>query len=506
MASYVGMRAWSRKFLWLIGVAIFIFGLTWLYFSWRWQSDFRLVTAEDVVVYLVALPLGVFLAVMLFAWISVRMGRLRKNTGDAITGPTTAAGNQPEHTESPVDRVFVLAYGIVNQAGSDAGMIIERMRNGDRIVDIDNEFLNSQGDFLLTGRMRDLDVDGHPFREVLIRHAGIRTRMTESQTERAARIYVLLAQIVADITGKTDLAAALASMEASEILAPEVRSANTTIVKPHTLRALKTLPVFLAIGPQQTDYERSLFEIIFGEIWRASAWANVGYRLELIQDEGIETLVAIDRIVSADSSFALFVAVDSWFSEDLLATIEAGTTLYAPRNPGGMIPAEGAAAIVLGNPNICGPRGLSVVAEVFHGHFLTRDKPASNAGKSNARVLNECVQRALECGKSMPDKIGIVACDSEFNGGRNVEVALAMTECTPDLDAFSDRLAINMMVGNLGSASGLSSLVLAAAYTQAEQKSALALSVRHPAQRGAVLISPHLAESYTYGRPNHESH
>jgi hypothetical protein len=491
MIGSSALPGWLRSILLWGGIAALTFGLAWAFFSWRWTVDLRVVTAENVIVYLVLLPLAVLLALMLVMWL-VRRARRKRAARSASGNPAAPQPTEAGTERKPPKRAAVLACALVNAAGADADTVIERMRTGHRIADLDDQIRDTAGDLLLTGRIRDLEDSAEvPGLQEVAAVAGL--SHGDGRLTRDWRLHALLGRVFGDISSGIDLAPILAPSPVVPVAIGEAPSASTTIVKTGKPPEPGTLPVYLFVGSSINPEQRKLLEVVFAQLWESSPWASQRYRLDIGEDNGIQALVELDRLMDSaavETAAALLLAVDSWFDDELLARLEAEGELNTPRNPVGMIPAEGAAALMMGGAAACRARGLASMAELHHGHFISREKPVSRTGKPGAQVLNECVQRAMENAHCERKQIGVVACDSDFCNGRNVEVAVSMTDSTPELDAVADRLGINMLVGNLGAASALSCVVLASAFVEAEQEPALVMSVRDVTRRGAMLIAP----------------
>lgn len=487
--SFIGRSL--RILAWVI-VAGAIFAASWFYSLPRLSERSYTAHPGEFLIRLVLVPLAILLGVVTIAWM-IRRLRKKQEAADSPSAKAPEEENPETGAEDTAPRPAILAYAILNSAGTDAMAIMERIRQGERAMELDDAFPGESGDLSLTGRMRDLEpeIAGDAA-------AGDATASGEGIPQTIlARLHPMLSRLLDDLSAKLDLPALMAHEpdrpDDSRCTGAAAAATPTTIVSIRQSEKPNILPVHLFCGPKMPHAAKEALQQIFAGCWDATPWQTVKWSLKIIEDPGLGALVEADHageILGAGAPVALFIAVDSWFDPELLARLASEGKLHATHRQGGLIPAEGGAALLVADAAFCQARNISYKAILGHGRFGTRDTPPSHAGRANAETIEQCARQALEQAPYPPGEIRAVVCDSDYACGRQVETAIAMTECTPWLDPFADRLPINLLTGNLGAASGLSALALAGAFVESEARPALVLSVRHPVQRGAIVVMP----------------
>lgn len=476
-----------KKFLLVSGALALVFAITWAVVLWRWDVNFRAVSAGDVYLYLVALPLAIFFlgALMLYAGLRIRRAMATKDeSSDAERATATQDTGEDSHPDTANGAVMVIAHAVVSKLG-DAAAIMQAARQSQTAVGLDDSLLDSEGYRIYGARIEDLDATQLP--------PHIELPGAALGPVRLARMRALLTQLLGELTGKLDLAAALEPLPAATAAPGNAgMTPRTTIVDTRPAAEPQTLRVALYTPRLSGAEEAQMLEALFEEAWRRSGWAAQRHSLTVEEDDGTRAWREADRLIAAadGAPLTLLLAVDSWFDETLLGELDAAQRLRTARRASGLTPGEGAAALVLASAGWREQRGLPALAQLRRGHFMARGRPASAKGPTNSTALDECAARAMERAKTEEKNYVAVVCDSDLPGGRSTETALTMHHVLPGLDTSADRLEVPAALGHPGAACGLMMLAVATACVEAEQNGVLCLTAAHETERGAMALLP----------------
>ena len=226
----------------------------------------------------------------------------------------------------------------------------------------------------------------------------------------------------------------------------------------------------------------------------ASALAERGWSVELELDLGGHAGVArvLERIAErpGDTRLHFVIAVDSHLSPETLEWLERSELLMGPRNPGGLIPGEAGACLVVATEELRASQRLPVLARVRSSSTAFEASGRENDVGSLGEALTAAVRGAtstLGLPEDAPEAIYI-----DLNGERyrseewgfvHLRVAEAFGAASPSIPSDC--------WGDVGAASGALFAILAAqswARGYAPGSRALCLTGSLGGLRGAVLL------------------
>jgi hypothetical protein len=235
----------------------------------------------------------------------------------------------------------------------------------------------------------------------------------------------------------------------------------------------------------------------FAMAWAHSPWRNSKYELHLLPAATTDTYMTINSLAPLMSAgklqHALLLAGDSLVDPDELRAFLALQEVFSSAVPHGFIPAEGGAGLMLVDDAYRRELNLVGYCSMGTAQLQQRVSDRGAAGKVDCSALSDSMTAAMVAARAPAGQIGMVVNDTDHRLPRSLEVIQAMEQILPELDVLTGRLAPMALAGNFGAASDLIHLALAAEAATANGQPALAVSVSHPRNTGAVVITPSLA-------------
>lgn len=318
------MRSLLSKFLLLAALG----AATWLIVLWRWYAMQRVVSVEDVALYLLALPLGLFAFVLAMRWAVLRGAASAQAAAEAAASARTA-GSVPATQPAAPPAWPLLGAWVNTPAGADLEALRTALAEGAPRPAPDARLRDQDGLPLLSARIPALDV---PAIEATLAATGMPPGKASPAVLRAlAALAPLIEQaaepwlLATDATATPQTAAprlqvlvhwpaawSAAESEAAQAWLQERLRALAADAQPSRPWALRNVP----------DGGVALLREAIGH-------------LEALQSEKQDGLV-------------LALACHSDLDDDAVQRLEREQQLYAfARRPRGVMPGEAAAALLL---------------------------------------------------------------------------------------------------------------------------------------------------------------
>jgi hypothetical protein len=493
-------------------LCLVVAALVWLVTLWHWQTAGRDVPTPEIVGQLVVLPV-VLSAVLLFALWGV--ARLRVSAAKPLP---VASGARPSPLAAPdagrasdprMLGLALLQAAVQTSAGATPAQAFTQLRSGDIRPALDPDLQDVDGAPVFTARMPDLDV------------IDLRERLPGEVSDRVVRALVLLQRPADELLARvSDLAQAwTTSSTASDrsVITPrqeaEVPSmkAHLSGMAPvdagaavHRQPSLPRLTVRLAVPSAWTEPERE----------RAAAWLRM--RCTELADESDAWRAAppVPHVHALDHADALWALLDQqtlqWSREtsaQWCLVLVADSALDAPEierrqavgelftgaHQTGRIPGEAAAGLLLSTLDWPGlgeqePRPVRLSRPARQ----RRDKSADAAGRVGPAVLQDAMAQALSVCGALPGDLVHVVADADHRASRTAELFEALQGLAPDLDPMVAVTRVGEACGDLGLASALVPVALAAGLAQQDDSTGVTLAVHVQAthERVAVALLP----------------
>lgn len=457
-------------------LAVLVTLLIWFGVIIYWQETVRLVTAEDIGIYLIGLPLVV--VGLGFAGRAIyRRSRKPAPSADAAVAATPPVGDDRERGFT----LAVLAVGLASSAGNGAGDTFQRFKARDLRPCPDSELRSRDGFPVFACRIESLDVQTAE---------AMAKPLSADPPVRVLRGLALFDQAVSP------------ALETLTELAPPAEGSRPSEDK-------KPVPLKLGVSlitPETWD-----------EAWRTLAARHLAARLEdagwpaesvsitaLGGNEGTACLRLLDAFCleagrSEHADYKLVIACESSLDEDVVAEIEEQGALFSQNKPDGIVPGEAAAALLLQRPLPPAAGSIPPMALLHRGVFSTRDKPVDAAGRISHALLVDTAQGCIAASQVKVGDIAYVVSDIDHRGSRSGECASAITDVLPEVDPVKSFFGAGQSLGTLQASGALFSLGLAVGLIQEEQKPILLLAAAHPTERAAFVLKPYVEPAATAG-------
>lgn len=179
----------------------------------------------------------------------------------------------------------------------------------------------------------------------------------------------------------------------------------------------------------------------------------------------------------------VLLAADSRVGAQSIRRLESTGVLMGTRQQDGVVPAEGAAGVLLQPASASGDAMALVHAPV--------DGETSLASlRAGARATADLLERAMRDASIEPALIGLVLSDADQRAAPSVETAAAVSLACPDLDVARQCPALGVANGALGIVAPVALLALAEAQARESAQPLLVLSLLDERQRVALAIVP----------------
>lgn len=476
------------KLLKLTALLAAITALVWGVTIWRWQSARHLISTNDIVLYLVALPVLLFAMVLLLGWAIAK--RKSAPAAPVSTGAPAAA------TEAPTQRpghALVLETGLVLSIGADPATALSALAEGATQPALDDDLRDNEGFPLTTARVKDLDTQQvKEALEALLPVLAAKQPQWQGldPSDSLVRSLALLAR---------PLGAMVESCSQHwQAQAEAARNPQPSATAASTRKPTAGLALVWGLPQAWQEHEQALARSWLAQwLKNAAALPHEGWQLVVEPMGSAETLLLkVDQQLAAwqqeqRPGLLMALACDSLLDEAHVQRLAQRQVLCTARNPKGLVPGEAAAAALLATADWPGLDASNPALTRMHRIAMTRrDKSADAPGRIDPAMLRRAGHDALEyAGLPAADYAGLVT-DADLRATRSTEVTDTVMQLLPDVDAAEQSYRLGLACGDVGLAAGLCCLALASSHAQTEKKPVLMMSAMHPHDRAAVAITP----------------
>jgi hypothetical protein len=487
------------KFFRALAFLVAVCCLTWLGVLWWWQRTGYDAEAPDLVLFLGLLPLALTLAFIGTRWAWRRRAASGGVGGAAAVATSTAggAGNDASGAEEQarhavVQLVLAHAHTVAGEACAD---VLEAAGSGKPLPCPDATLANNDGLPVMSARIADkgLSLDA-VLSELTALLPAVSRQFDGDLSEPSEHVVRALAALKPPLEAQIDC---LWELHQAQRLALEEAGGTNDELPPGQRPPLPGLRVLLGWPAHWSARDQAL----------ARAWTDSlmlmeqcslkdGYTLSVtsLAGSGEELWLRADLMShsSAASPWLLVAACDSALSQERVDALAGAQRLYeASTCPGGRMPGEGAAALLLA-PAQWRPVGdVEVETVLLHRPaLLRRDKPIESSGRVGHGELAQVLEQALAAAKVAHAELSTVVCDADLHSQRGVELYGMAVEALGHLDPMEDIRLLGKVTGDTGVASVLVVLAAAAESVKATKKPTLALGMGDSQLRMALVLQP----------------
>lgn len=499
-----------------LGLGLLIATIVWLVTLWRWHNDARDIEMADIVVQLILLPLVLTLGLLSALWV---VKRLRQPAADPAPALEARASMAPQDDALSAEAAalrnasaWMLTEAVTLPIGADVDMAWAAMQASAIRPDLDAELRDMDGLPVFSARAPHIDLDDWlSVHADLLRpdEAGLppsvlrALALIEAPLHHALNALSILRTDLEQARDERDGGEAEAAMEGKAHLSGVARPMGAAQrLRQAALRPSVTIRVLWPLHWQAVHRERAT-AWLQAQCEALHVWATQVNALEpLWQVQALSHPEAVWAEVDqqllhwardARPALMLVLAVDSAIDADRVDHLQAIGSLFTAANQTGLVPGEGAAAILLAHPDW--PQLRSQVPDatrLWRPISARRDKSADAAGRTGCRELSEVFTQAMQ--RSAPPHAHVmVVADADHRASRTGELFETLQTVAPDLDPISQVARVGEACGDLGMARALVPTALAGAalrHSDHAQALALATHVHSSHERVVVALSP----------------
>lgn len=496
------MSTFFRALAFLVAVCC----LTWVGVLWWWQRTGHSAEVSDLVLYLGVLPLVVALALLGLRWAwqrgaAGRAAAVAVASGGATPAPAGGAdvadGAEAQARHAVVQLVLAQAHSV---AGDQAGDVLEAAAAGKPLPRPDADLTNDDGLPVLCARMADQLLDLETVRaELDALLPAVQQQVADGLAhEPGEQVLRALAALKPPLVAQRDW---LLDLHQAQRNAREDGGASIDRLPPAQRPPLPGLRVLLGWPAHWSAFEQALARAwaercLLGEQGGQQGGLADGYAVAVtsLAGSGEELWLRADQMShgAGRSPWLLVAACDSDLSAERVDALAAAQRLYdATTRPGGCVPGEAAAALLLAPADWVPPADLDVATVRLHRPaLLRRDKPIESPGRVGHRELAQALEQALAAAQVAAADLGTLVCDADQHSPRSTELYGMAVDALHHLDPVEDMRLLGKVTGHTGTASALLVLAAAAEAVKALQKPALALGVADSHLRMALVLKP----------------
>jgi hypothetical protein len=472
--------------------------LTWVGVLWWWQRTGHSPEATELLLYLGVLPLVLAAGVLGLRWAWQRAGAAPAAAGAGAGGAPAGATAAPVAAETAARHaVWQVVHLQANSvAGDQVADVLEAAQAGKPLPQPDDELVNDEGLPVLCARMADkslaLDVVRASL-ETLVPSVQAQTVDAPGQAPGecviralAALLPVLAAQCEGLFAFHQARLNALPDGGASIVRLPLAQRPP-----------LPGLRVLLGWPAHWSASEQALARAWVEHVLHAEDTdLSRGYSITVssLAGSGEDLWLRVDQLAHGPghSPWMLVLACDSDVDSARVQALAAAQRLYDPTvRPGGCVPGEAAAALLLAPADWTPPDGMDLQTALIHRPALMRrDKPVDAPGRVSHQALAQALEQALMAAQIDAADVALLVCDADQHSQRSTELYGLAVQALEHLDPVEDMRLLGRITGHTGAASALLVLAAAAEAVKALKKPTLALTLADPHLRMALVLKP----------------
>jgi hypothetical protein len=478
------MRPWLRRSLLILAV----FALCWGGAIWYWRTSTRMPSTGDLAGSMLALPLA-----LLTSWWLGKKLLTRLAAPAAAPAPFDDAAGAPGNAPAPRAPLHLAAAVLRMPGGASAPELAAALLDKQQRPELDPELTDAQGYPVMSARVADLDE--HEQKAVMDDWLQTRPADTaQDATPQAAhfdaehlRALALGAGVLNELMQEAAMHTGLDDYLAAQ---PGSRAALP----------LPTLQLHLLLPPDWDKPQRDT-----GAAWlhaqaQQQGWPSAKLSVHLAGDSGPLALIeqlAAQAALQELPCLAIVLACGSHIGELTVHDWSTRGLLFNADQPGGQIPGEGAAGLLLADAAQAAALLADTPVLLHHASMAMRGQSADSRGHGDATLLAELGGKAMSAASVAPSAIMRLYADADQRSSRMIELMNNVGTLLPDIDLSEDVLSVAAACGQSGHVATLAALVLARHAAAENASQVLCLSNLDAFHRAAVVVGPAAAAPET---------
>jgi hypothetical protein len=428
---------------------------------WFWRGTDRMPATGDLLLYLLALPTVLLLALRFGPKVFARPAMTDSTTVSAGPGTTSAVQVQP---------LAILAASLRTPHGASAEELRAAIADNKARPDLDRELVDDDGFPVTAARSRDAIDDA--LREEItewLAHNGMAQLRFSDEQWRALTL-------ASAVTGE------LASKAASDIIPAEGLAPM-----------LQLVPLLPA---EWHDEQRHAVGM-----WLKHTVAKFGWpagRITLAEEgsghahdatpAAVVGRLAHETTASDVPVAALVVACASNLGDETVAEWSSSATLFTASRPQGLIPGEGAAGLLMTDLRQARAVQGAAFALLDMGGEARRDSSVEDARSTDSKSIGEVADRALKLAAAERSDVAMIIADTGHRSKRVQELMEFASAAMPQLDGEADVVRVGVATGACGAVPYIAALALAHHHVLERGAQVLCISNEDPYARSAALV------------------
>lgn len=495
------MVNWFKNML----MALVAFAASWSGAIWFWRANNRVPVTQDLVIYLLLVPVGLLLAWWLAKLVYRRATAIPALPAAAAPGASPDAAAAPKPI--PNQALTIVAAALRSPHGGSAHELAALLAARKARPNLDPELYDDSGYPIMSARIGDLDTG--PLQEEMadwfIQDGMPAPRYSTEQWRALAAGGAVVTELAVYLAGHQQLP------EYSPIPPP---CYSTAAGRQDDTDISAVLPMLQLMAVCPSDWQPAHRQA--AAYWFRHLIVRAGWPLERIaplpdtpDHAGDATdvygwaplaalLAAQGRAVlqrdenRAGSTLAMVVACASALGEASVERLNAEGSLFTAAHAQGRIPGEGAAGLLLTDQRQAAmlPADESERIElqaVRSGLRGTSADQGKRVDGSMLRALSEQTMRDTACA---PEQITAIVADSDHRTSRVMELISLATELFPDLDHGADMLSIGAACGSCGAVGYVTALAAARQLALERNGAVLCAGNQDALRRCVALLRP----------------
>ncbi len=455
------MRGWMKKSL----LVALVFGVSWGGAVWYWRATNRMPATEDLVLFLLVLPL----ALLLLIWLGARLVALLAAAPALAAAQPQDPAAAPAAPEAPA--LAILGSALRAPHGASAEELSGAFADNKARADLDPELVDEEGFPVMTARSADA-ADAGLQEEIIawLADNGMAELRLDEEQWRA-------------LSMGSAVAAELASQAVGDLLAPD----GTAM--------LQLLPV---LPPAWQLEQRRAAGLWLRHVAAQAGWPQerIALAAELPSDaRGASPAAVLGRLAHHAATanapmLALVVACGSHLGEDSINQWAGNASLFTSAKPQGLIPGEGAAGLLLADaPQAHALEGAPVI--LLHlVDEARRHNSADDAKRADSALLGTLTEKVLARAQAQAEQVAMIVADTGHRTSRVLELMGLASAALPQLDDDADVIRVGAGSGTCGAVPFMTALALARHHALERDAPVLCISNEDAYRRCAVLIRP----------------
>jgi hypothetical protein len=459
------MRNWMKKAL----LAVVVFALCWGGAVWYWRATNRMPSTEDLLLYMVALPLLVLLAI----WLGAKLVALIAAAPAAAVATSPAADTSlpPPAPEAPP--LAILASALRAPHGASPEELSAALLENKARADLDPELVDDNGFPVMTARSADAG------------DTAMQEEMTAWVAEKGLQEIDFKAEQWRALAMGSAVVAELASQAVSDLLPAGDAPAPM-------LQLMPMLPADWQLE-QRRVAGQWMRHLALQAGWPA---AHMTLAAELPSDARATTPSAVlarlahHAAASNASMVAIMVACSSHLGDESIAKWSSNGTLFTAAHPQGLIPGEGAAGLLVADARQAQALAIEPLLLLHTADEARRHNSADEAKRADAALLGTLTEKVLLRASATADKVAMLVADTGHRTSRVLELMGLASAALPQLEDGADVLRVGAASGSCGAVPFMTALVLGRHHALERGAPILCISNEDAYRRSAALIRP----------------